>query len=81
MILAVFIRGEIKIVVEGFLIPFQLTLTSTGVSIISGTLNLHEGSKIENIKSIRLYVVVNQKFNNPNIFILWDYMLGQFGLQ
>ena len=32
-----------------------------------------------NIKSIELYVVVNQKFNDPKTFVLWHDMLGHPG--
>ena len=32
-----------------------------------------------NIKPIESYVVVNQKFNNPNNFVLWHDRLGHLG--
>ena len=46
---------------------FDLTRTSVSVSTIYDTSNLTEGSKRTNIKP---NVVVNQKFNNLNIFIV-----------
>ena len=53
----------------------KLTLTSANASTIFGTSNLSEGFKRTNIKSIKSYVVMNQKFNNPNIFIVWQFEL------
>ena len=58
---------------------FNLTLTSVSVSTTSGTSNLSEGFGRENIKPIKSYVIVYQKFNNPKTFILWHDILGQFG--
>ena len=37
------------------------------------------GFNHSNIKSIKSYVVINQKFNNLKIFILCHDKLGQFG--
>ena len=58
---------------------FNLTQTSVRVSTISGISNLTKGFGKTNIKPIKSYFVVNQKFNNPKIFIFWQDKLGQFG--
>ena len=44
---------------------FNLTLTSNCVSTISDISNLTKGCGRANIKLIKSYFVVNQKFNNP----------------
>ena len=58
---------------------FNLTLISAYVSTIFGISSLIEGLGRENIKPIKSYFVVNHKFNNPKIFILWHNILGRFG--
>ena len=59
---------------------FYITFIVYGKNIVVEKLSYFSlGLNHSNIKSIKSYVVVNQKFNNLKIFILCQDSLGQFG--